>query len=78
MQIKIGFVHNNRELVIATDGEGSQDTIVSQLEEFLANGEPHATFTLEGVRGARYILVREQIAYVEVGAQTKNSVGFIN
>lgn len=79
MQIKIGFAHNSRELVINTDQESgkSQDEIVRQLEEFLSQATDHATTTIEGAKGSRYVLVRSQVAYVEIGAEQKHSVGFI-
>lgn len=82
MQIKIGFARSTRELVISTenteDGDGkSQDEIVRQLEEFLSQTDDHATTVLEGAKGSRYILVRSEVAYVEVGPETKHSVGFI-
>lgn len=73
MQIKIGFKHNTRELVITT--EQAQDEVVTQLQQFLSGQED--TTVVEGAKGARYLLVRDQVAYVEFGAENKHSVGFI-
>ncbi|WP_080561517.1 DUF3107 domain-containing protein [Corynebacterium jeikeium] len=81
MQIKVGFVHNARELAITIDAKSgqakSQDEYVAEIENFLRSGE-NETLTIEGAKGARYVLVRGQIAYVEVGAEAKNSVGFVS
>ncbi|WP_408925284.1 DUF3107 domain-containing protein [Corynebacterium sp. YSMAA1_1_F7] len=81
MQIKVGFVHNARELAITIDTSGeqakSQDDYVAEIENFLRS-EDNQTLTIEGAKGARYVLVRAQVAYVEVGAESKNSVGFVS
>lgn len=81
MQIKVGFVHNARELAIAVDTKGeqakSQDEYVAEVENFLRSGGSE-TLTIEGAKGARYVLVRAQVAYIEVGAEAKNSVGFVS
>ena len=81
MQIKVGFVHNARELAITIDTSGeqakSQDDYVAEIENFLRS-EDNQTLTIEGTKGARYVLVRAQVAYVEVGAESKNSVGFVS
>ncbi|WP_295642756.1 DUF3107 domain-containing protein [uncultured Corynebacterium sp.] len=73
MQIKIGFKHNSRELTIQT--EQGQDEVVTKLQQFLGGQED--TTVIEGVKGSRYLLVRDQVAYVEFGAENKTSVGFI-
>ncbi|WP_296213102.1 DUF3107 domain-containing protein [uncultured Corynebacterium sp.] len=81
MQIKVGFVHNARELAITIDTSGeqakSQDDYVAEIENFLRSDD-NQTLTIEGAKGARYVLVRAQVAYVEVGAESKNSVGFVS
>ncbi|OFT89997.1 DUF3107 domain-containing protein [Corynebacterium sp. HMSC28B08] len=73
MQIKIGFKHNSRELNITT--EKGQEEVVNQLQQFL--GSQDDTTVVEGAKGARFLLVRDQVAYVEFGAENKTSVGFI-
>ncbi|KAB1504152.1 DUF3107 domain-containing protein [Corynebacterium sp. 320] len=75
MQIKIGFVHNARELVL--ESEESQDAVVERVETFLASTQDNATLSLSSSKGAKVVLVRDKIAYVEVGTETKNSVGFL-
>lgn len=81
MQIKVGFVHNARELAITIDTSNeqskSQDEYVTEIQNFLASGGSE-TLIIEGAKGTRYVLVREQVAYVEVGAEAKNSVGFVS
>ena len=73
MQIKIGFKHNSRELNITT--EKGQEEVVNQLQQVL--GSQDDTTVVEGAKGARFLLVRDQVAYVEFGAENKTSVGFI-
>ncbi|RAV33414.1 DUF3107 domain-containing protein [Corynebacterium heidelbergense] len=76
MQIKIGLVHNPRELLITSDK--SQEEILPQLEQFLAAAEDNnATTTLEDSKGSKFILSRPQVAYIEVGTSERRSVGFI-
>ena len=74
MQIKIGFVHNARELVIESDE--AQNDVVNKIETFLGQ-DGNSILTLESSKGARVVLVRDKVAYVEVGTETKNSVGFL-
>ena len=51
--------------------------IRDRIENFLRSDD-NQTLTIEGAKGARYVLVRAQVAYVEVGAESKNSVGFVS
>lgn len=75
MQIKIGFIHNAREVVL--ESNEAQDELVQKIETFLGDAQGKQTLTLTSAKGARVILVREKVAYVELGSQTKNSVGFL-
>lgn len=75
MQIKIGFIHNAREIVLET--KETQDELAKKIESFLGNAAGEETLTLESAKGARVILVREKVAYVELGSEAKNSVGFL-
>ncbi|MDH2455495.1 DUF3107 domain-containing protein [Corynebacterium bovis] len=73
MEIKVGFVHSPRELSVNTEGE--QADLVSRLQGFL-DGDDRTT-VVEDTKGSRHILVREQVAYIEVGTSSPRTVGFI-
>jgi uncharacterized ferredoxin-like protein len=74
MDIKVGFVNNPRDLVIASSEE--QETVAAQVEELLADGNDKNTLTLKDNKGSVYVIVREQVAYVEVGTSAQRPVGF--
>lgn len=77
MQLKIGFINSPRELAIELDkNEVKQSELVEQLQNFLTDGT-ETTTVVEDARGTKNILVREQIAYIQVGAEKPRSVGFI-
>lgn len=75
MQIKIGFNQNSRELQIAS--EKSQEEVVNQVREFLGDTNPARLLELEGTKGEHHLIVRGEVAYVEVGSTAKSAVGFI-
>ena len=75
MQIKIGFTQNSRELVITSEAE--QDAVLPQIREFLGSENPRQVLQLEGAKGSQFLVLREQVAYVEVGSSAKNAVGFL-
>lgn len=79
MHIKVGFARNGREIVI--ESEQNQDEVLSRVQQFLDapvdSANAAASLVLEGTKGAKVILVRGEVAYVEVGAPTKSSVGFV-
>jgi hypothetical protein len=77
MDIKVGFVDNPRDLVISSADD--QDAVVAQVEEFLAskNTDSTGTLTLKDNKGSIYIIVRDQVSYVEVGSSAQRPVGFI-
>lgn len=80
MDIKVGFVDNPRDLVISSADE--QDAVVAQVEEFLASknsdsADSTGTLTLKDNKGSIYIIVRDQVSYVEVGSSAQRPVGFI-
>ncbi|MEJ6549465.1 MULTISPECIES: DUF3107 domain-containing protein [unclassified Corynebacterium] len=77
MDIKVGFVDNPRDLVITSGDE--QDAVLAQVETFLAAedaGSAH-TLTLKDNKGSVFVIVRDQVAYVEVGSSAQRPVGFI-
>ncbi|MDN5582561.1 MAG: DUF3107 domain-containing protein [Corynebacterium sp.] len=77
MDIKVGFVDNPRDLVITSADE--QDKVVAEVEKFLAEGQDGAaaTMTLKDNKGSVFVIVRGQVAYVEVGSSAQRPVGFI-
>ncbi|MEY8567431.1 DUF3107 domain-containing protein [Corynebacterium sp.] len=77
MDIKVGFVDNPRDLVISSADE--QDAVVAQVEQFLAadSADSASTLTLKDNKGSIFIIVRDQVSYVEVGSSAQRPVGFI-
>lgn len=75
MQIKIGFTQNSRELHI--NSEKGHDEVVQQVRDFLADNNPAALLELDGAKGEHHMVVREHVAYVEVGSAAKGAVGFL-
>ena len=80
MDIKVGFVDNPRDLVITSADE--QDAVVAEVQKFLAAdgaGDAGAatTLTLKDNKGSVFVIVRDQVAYVEVGSSSQRTVGFI-
>ncbi|QQE51876.1 DUF3107 domain-containing protein [Corynebacterium urealyticum] len=77
MQLKIGFINSQRELAIDLDkNEVKQAELVEELQNFLTDGTATTT-VVEDARGTKTVLLREQIAYIQVGAEKPRSVGFI-
>ncbi|MBF0581251.1 MULTISPECIES: DUF3107 domain-containing protein [Corynebacterium] len=75
MQIKIGFTHNNRELQIVS--ERNHDEVLAEVREFLQDSTPTRVLELETNKGDRHLVLREHVAYVEVGTAAKGTVGFL-
>lgn len=73
MDIKVGFVASPRDIVI--NSKEDRDSLITRVEEFLAADA--GTLKLEDSKGAVVILVRDQVAYIEVGAAAARAVGFI-
>jgi len=74
MDIKVGFVSSPRDLVINSKDE-DRDALLGRVEEFL--GKDSGVLKLEDSKGAVVVVVREQVAYIEVGAAVARAVGFI-
>lgn len=75
MQIKIGFIHNTRELQIVS--ENDHDAVLSEVRSFLEDSTPTRVLELTSAKGDTHLVVREQVAYVEVGSASKGTVGFL-
>ena len=73
MDIKVGFVASPRDIVISSTEDRA--AVLSRVEEFLAGTT--GTLRLEDSKGAVTVLVREQVAFIEVGASASRAVGFI-
>lgn len=71
MEVKIGVVHVNRDVVVETDE--SADELASRLERALADG---STFYVLDPRGRRVIVPAAKVAYLDLGAETSRPVGF--
>lgn len=73
MDIKVGFVASPRDIVI--NSKEDRDALLARVEEFLATDS--GTLKLEDTKGAVTLLVRDQVAFIEVGASSARTVGFI-
>ncbi len=71
MEVKIGVVHAQRELVVDTDA--TPEDIETRLAEAMsANG----VFRLSDIKGRSVVVPADKIAYVELGSPTSSTVGF--
>ncbi|AWT25615.1 MULTISPECIES: DUF3107 domain-containing protein [Corynebacterium] len=73
MDIKVGFVASPRDIVI--NSKEDREALIDRVGKFLAGDS--GTLSLEDSKGAVVILVRDQVAFIEVGASTARAVGFI-
>lgn len=71
MEIKIGIRQSSRELTVETDATVSD--IVAKINDSVAND---AVLVLEDTKGRSVLVPSSALAYIEVGAQTPNRVGF--
>jgi hypothetical protein len=71
MEVKIGVIHANRELVVDTDldAAGVEDQVRAALAE-------DGVLSLTDVKGRRVVVPGQKIAYVEVSVSTVGKVGF--
>lgn len=73
MDIKVGFVASPRDIVI--NSKEDRDALIARIEEFLAADT--GTLRLEDSKGAVTVVVRDQVAFIEIGAEAPRAVGFI-
>lgn len=73
MDIKIGFSDSPRELTLSTND--SQDEVRAKVAAALQADSGVLELTDE--RGRHYLVRNSRIAYVELGAATARTVGFI-
>ncbi len=72
MEIRIGITQSGRELSFEVN-ESAAD-VRKTLDAALAKEE---ILSFTDVRGATYLVNAEQIAYVEIGAESSRKVGFV-
>lgn len=75
MDIKIGFTHSTRELVIKAADAGEASTLEEKIIKALDSGDKTLTFSDE--KGRTYVVRAETVAYIELGAEERRSVGFM-
>lgn len=73
MDIKIGFSDSPRELTLSTNE--SQDDVRAKVAAALQSDS--GVLELSDERGRNYLVRNNRIAYVELGAATQRTVGFI-
>ena len=75
MQIKIGFTQHSRELQIISSQD--QEDVMKDVRAFLGSTNATEVLELESAKGDRHLVLREHVAYVEVGNSSKGTVGFL-
>jgi hypothetical protein len=71
MEVKIGVINANRELVVDTELDAAG--VEEQVRAALAEG---GVLSLSDARGRRVVVPVEKLAYVEVATGTVGQVGF--
>ncbi|MGD7002963.1 DUF3107 domain-containing protein [Corynebacterium halotolerans] len=71
MDIKIGFSHSPRELVINSDE--TQEAVVAKVREAVASEK---VLELQDAKGAKFFINPAEIAHLEIGTSTARTVGF--
>ena len=74
MDIRIGLTNTARELSFESTQTAEQ--VKKTVAEALTKGTVH--IDVADVKGASYLVPTANIAYVEVGAEAKNPVGFVS
>ncbi|MDO5630131.1 MAG: DUF3107 domain-containing protein [Mobilicoccus sp.] len=72
MEVRIGVQHVTRELVVDTDA--SVEEVEKAVAEVLEGGK--ALLTLTDRREKRVVVPAASVGYVEIGSNTKQTVGF--
>lgn len=72
MEVKIGIVESNRELVMQT--KQSDDEVKGAVTAALTGGSDLLELTDE--KGKRYLVPAARVAYVELGSAESRTVGF--
>ena len=72
MEVRIGVQHVSREIVVETDAK--PEDVEKTVAEALEGGK--ALLTLEDRREKKIVVPVSSIGYVEIGSDTKQTVGF--
>ncbi len=72
MEVRIGVQHVSREIVVETDAK--PEDVEKIVAEALESGK--ALLTLEDRREKKIVVPVASIGYVEIGSDTKQTVGF--
>lgn len=70
MEVKIGVLHANRELVIDTEMSGDE------VESRVAAAREQGLLSLTDAKGRRVVVPADKVAYVEIGSPSVGQVGF--
>lgn len=70
MEVKIGVLHANRELVIDTEMSGDE------VESRVASAREQGLLSLTDAKGRRVVVPADKLAYVEIGSPSVGQVGF--
>lgn len=73
MEIRVGITQSGRELSFEVNESAA--TVRSSIDKAVGSENGLVTFT--DVRGATYLVKADQIAYIEIGAETSRKVGFV-
>ena len=71
MEVKIGVLQAQRELVVDTDS--TPEDIEARLTEAIAG---NGVLRISDVKGRTVVVPAEKIAYLELGSPTSSTVGF--
>ncbi|MGO1770912.1 MAG: DUF3107 domain-containing protein [Microbacterium sp.] len=74
VQIRIGLTNTARELSFESDASAAD--VKKTLADALAKGTVHVE--LADAKGTAYLVPTANIAYVEIGAESKRTVGFVS
>ena len=74
MDIRIGLTNTAREL--AFESNDSAEQVKQTVADALAKGTVHVELT--DAKGASYLVATSNIAYVQIGAEGRNPVGFVS
>jgi hypothetical protein len=72
VEVKIGVAETPREIVLNSDL--TPDEVESLVNDSLKN--PQGTLVLVDIKGARYVVPSNRVAYVEIGKADARRVGF--
>jgi Protein of unknown function (DUF3107) len=72
VEIKVGILHNNREIVVETTESSSDVQAAFEKARVSADG----LLTLTDERGRKVMIAASAIAYLDIGQENARHVGF--